>query len=287
MEEDETLEDPASEDVKSTSAKLVTSCKKLPLLRAMEREHPTVTLDVGTLAVNARRAQENKFEAANESTDTANTPGVALNNANTPDVAGEVVKVLKTVVRLAAATKRECQQLIGRFVEHIANVGASNEDRELLDLICGRITEDEKKKFAMNTQDKNDTVEECNETEGKEGTGVLFLRSLLTYLYSGNFPIEKGTGIQVNKFIRRMENLGFLKREKNRGALNTRSTYPGSSILRSAASQMAAELTRHYRTGTLELHEMVMAGSGGKVTLTRYGTTYSTLTSAIALLTSP
>jgi len=71
--------------------------RKVDLVRAIQWEHPTVTLDIGTVSGNVKRALQDE-----------------------PDFAPEVFRCLGECVCLAANTKRSCQQLVGRLIERVA-----------------------------------------------------------------------------------------------------------------------------------------------------------------------
>ncbi|KAF9176184.1 hypothetical protein BGZ49_006564, partial [Haplosporangium sp. Z 27] len=87
---------------------------------AMRWEHPIVALDIGTLSANIKGALEDE------------------------ELANETLAWLREAVRTAAKIKKECQFLIGRFIEALLLRGNFVEsDRTLLDMICPRIPEAE------------------------------------------------------------------------------------------------------------------------------------------------
>ncbi|KAG0222161.1 hypothetical protein BGW42_006817, partial [Actinomortierella wolfii] len=107
-------EEPVSEaatQIKQEIKPKLTDPSKLSLVRALAWEHPTVTLDIGTLCANAKRAF-----AQHE----------------------VVVETIRRAVREATDVKRRCQEIIGMFLERVFSNGVllKNEDRELLDYLC-------------------------------------------------------------------------------------------------------------------------------------------------------
>ncbi|KAK3819889.1 MAG: hypothetical protein J3Q66DRAFT_367938 [Benniella sp.] len=91
---------------------------KAGLVRGMSWEHPTITMDVGTLSVNIKRAM-------------GESPLVS-----------EVKSCLKDAVRLAFESKRRGQQIIGQYVEAIFATGAelSSIDRDILNSMCPSVS---------------------------------------------------------------------------------------------------------------------------------------------------
>ncbi|KAK3821501.1 MAG: hypothetical protein J3Q66DRAFT_333459 [Benniella sp.] len=228
---DSSAQESSNKKPRGTPPGAITSRKKLTLLNAMGLEHPTVTLDVGTLHVNSKRALTNHSR-----------------------VQKEVCKVLRKVTRLAADIKRKYQRLIGLFIERISTGEISEDDRPFLDLICERLPPEQLLRVDEPEEDPD------NEETGNQTNQKGFALSLMTYLYSNNLPSSKGVGPQVQAFIRRLEQLGLLT-PKNPWDMNARREFPGSSVLSSAASQVTSEMKRFYRKGTLELQAKLTAKS--------------------------
>lgn len=79
----------------------------------MDREHPIVTLTVGTLRANVKRA-----------------------SGGQDNVAEEALSTVQEIVRIAWGVKRKAQALIGRFVQQVSAGPHSSMDIELLHAIC-------------------------------------------------------------------------------------------------------------------------------------------------------
>jgi len=133
---------------------------KLQIIRALQWQHPTVTLDVGTLEANTKRVTE-----GNES--------------------AEVLRCLREAVHQAADLKRSCLQLLGRFVERVTDPTATFTkeqkalDRDLQDLICPRISG-----TSQDEDDEDERVNDDTDSEANEDIQQSFLKKLVTYLHS-------------------------------------------------------------------------------------------------------
>ncbi|KAI1285016.1 hypothetical protein EDD11_001117, partial [Mortierella claussenii] len=82
----------------------VANMSKVELIRTLAREHPSSTLDIGTVSANVKEAL-----------------------SGGPDLALQVVSCLREAVRLAANTKRRCQGLIAQYIEQLASPGVFQE----------------------------------------------------------------------------------------------------------------------------------------------------------------
>ena len=216
--------------------------RKVDLKRAMFREHPISTLEIGTVRANARAALRH--------------PPADMSTLQVPwaDVTSAVDQCLKDVTKLASDTKTSCQLLVGRFVERLgAQDVISSSDRALLDLICPRIPVKGTQGGAGLRASTTDTVDD--ETE-EQSSHAQFFTSLATYVYSGSCPSSSKTGRQVARFINRAHELGLCEKV-DRGAIRRAMPYPGSIFLRSVGTQLANEYKRHFKQGTLTMFDKV------------------------------
>ncbi|KAF9107421.1 hypothetical protein BGX27_008758, partial [Mortierella sp. AM989] len=180
----------------------------------MRWEHPIVTLDVGALSANVKRAIEND------------------------ELVKETLTHLRRAVCAAGNIKKECQLHIGRFIESVFTQPTFKvSDRKLLDGICPRISM---------AEGNEDEVGEDAEAGNGGDISVSSLRSLMIYLYSGNTP--KGL---VEKFVTRAQTFGLLKVSRDRSELNRTMEFTPSSLLPSMGSQLSAKVKRMYRKGKL------------------------------------
>jgi len=207
---------------KDKMAKTPDEMEKAELLRALRWEHPVVTLDVGTLKANVRRAQQGK-----------------------EDLSTEVMRCLKEAVRLAADTKRSCQRLIGRFIECIMAPGVFQEaDREFLDHICPRISKE------MLYNDEGEKQEPDDEDKSAQG---LFIGMLLRYLLSDVQSRDTTViGKRMARFLTRVRSLGLLS-----GKRTLKPNYPGSLLLESVGRELCRELKKTYIHGSKALQDEV------------------------------
>ncbi|KAK5814307.1 hypothetical protein F5H01DRAFT_22909 [Linnemannia elongata] len=211
------------------------------MMNALCFEHPIVTLDLDRLSSNVHAAVEND------------------------PLSKVILECIRGAVRVACDSKRHCQMLIGLYLEDLfyppPTPGAprpavpvaviSQQDQAILDNLCPRLSSSE-----MN--DDNNNVSSAGDGQD-DGSNAPFIHSLLTFLYSGNLPTKGKTGSAVNTFIGRLQEMGHLEKSQVAKADMIKSVkeYTPSFVARSVASQMSAELKRHYRHGTKMVSEKV------------------------------
>ena len=190
---------------------------KLQIIRALQWQHPTVTLDVGTLEANTKRVTE-----GNES--------------------AEVLRCLREAVHQAADLKRSCLQLLGRFVERVTDPTATFTkeqkalDRDLQDLICPRISG-----TSLDEDDEDERVNDDTDSEANEDIQQSFLKKLVTYLHSRKDIQGDSVDVQRTKaFIHRAEGLHLLE-PRDMAAIQNMMAYPGSVLARNISMQMSVE----------------------------------------------
>ncbi|KAF8920912.1 hypothetical protein BGZ58_004253, partial [Dissophora ornata] len=237
---------------------VVTDQKKKTLLKALDFEHPLVSLDTGTLRTNVRTVHKTE-----------------------PSLGDEVMRCIQRAVQEASSVKRRCQRLVGMYLENVLSHNSINDtDRDILDHLCSRLSEKDVNQAekqvtatatATNTststssatissttlasapeeeeEDKNDTREDEDSSQNKQ---QVFLQSVMGCLYSKNRPTGGST---ANKFIARLEELDLLGTEEilPQGSLQQKTDDTPSNLVRSVASQMSVELKKHYKNGSCEL----------------------------------
>ncbi|KAI7830340.1 hypothetical protein BC939DRAFT_305927 [Gamsiella multidivaricata] len=211
------------------------------MMDALSFEHPTVTLDFDCLSTNVCAAVGDDL------------------------VSKAIVECIRGAVQVAWDTKTHCHMLIGLYLEDLfyprplpgaprpaAPVATvSDKDQAVLDSLCPRLMSKEMR----DDSDDGSTVEDGQD----DGSNTPFVQSFLNFLYSGNLPGNGKVGSAVNTFIsclQEMEHLEKLQLAKADMLRNVKD-YTPCFVVRSVASQLAAELRRHYRHGTKKLSEQV------------------------------
>ncbi|KAF9969934.1 hypothetical protein BGZ75_002526, partial [Mortierella antarctica] len=145
---------------------------KKQLLNALNWEHPTATLNVGTLSANCKEALQED-----------------------PALQQEVLHCIREAVRAASQVKRACQGLIGRYIERLSKPGVfQSSDRDVLDCICPRISPSDIAPAAESSVDQDDKPQDTSDLDEKGDNYQEFIATLLRYLYSGNYPKTTGVG---------------------------------------------------------------------------------------------
>jgi hypothetical protein len=253
----------------------VDNMDKKNLVLAMQRDHPTRTLNIGTLNANATRALQKKFP-----------PSAAA-------IFLPKVKIsLQRVTRLSAQIKRTCERAIGSSLERLSldyieeddiadgtttegtavdgtAVGSSTGnikhkqslkkvpeiDRLILEKLCPAFSEKDLAAFGNRVEQEpvnSETVDEHDDSNDNKNEPLQFLLSLCNAIHSRTFPNEKGIGVHVCAFIKQA-NMSLPPMTKDRTPLE----YAGSAFLRSTAVQLSIELRKHYKNGSIELCKQV------------------------------
>ncbi|KAF9323508.1 hypothetical protein BGZ91_003538 [Linnemannia elongata] len=223
----------------------VTNMVKKDLVDAMAWDHPTRTLELGTINSNVTRAL-NKDHSQPE-------PSVLL---------PRIKSCLSRVVRLSSKVKRTCQIAIGLYIEQLALHHIQEDERRKEDNKENGETEDDgkeddgKKEKEGQEKDlanfsKGETEQEPTTQEGledvddsgeKRNIQLQFLSCLLTAIYTAKRPSVKEKEVAGKATI-----------VPGMPANGIEVEYPGSSFLRSAAVQLCVELKKHYKNGTIDL----------------------------------
>ncbi|KAK3813605.1 MAG: hypothetical protein J3R72DRAFT_61834 [Linnemannia gamsii] len=133
----------------------------------------------------------------------------------------------------------------------------TKDERDTLDYLCERV---ELKVNKCGDDDADDSQKDsCDlDAEGKENKQFLFLRSLLTYLYSRNLPGRNSKiGKAVSTFINILVGLQLFDISRNRSEINETMLFTASSLVRSVAGQLSVELKKMYSNGSHLLYDQV------------------------------
>lgn len=202
---------------------------KKDLVLAMVREHPTVTLDLGTVQANVRRSPVE------------------------PVLEPHIMTCLQDITQTATRIKRTGQKLLGLFVE-AAFVSPEPSDRDILDYLCPRVTS----KVGSEEQEEDEDDQDEEDPEYSKSEYVQFFNVLLHYLYNDHpINIKTTIGKRVQQFIDRAVELQVWQAIDNRSEIVQRMPYPATHLLRSVASQLCTEVKRMYTHGSIELEKKV------------------------------
>lgn len=216
----------------------VTNMKKKDLVRAMAWDHPTRTLDLGTVNSNCTRALKRKFGQQELST-----------------LLPRIKESLARMVRQASQTKRTCQSAIGQYIEHLAlyciddeedeevtipegegqveekgqtiagkeqveqekgqeeqgKEGGSSrkrlkkvlhpDDRNLLDLLCSGFSSKDlidTNEDEMEESDMQEDMQDVDDSDDKKNLQLQFITILINAIYSRKYPNIKGKEVVRN-----------------------------------------------------------------------------------------
>ncbi|KAF9343858.1 hypothetical protein BGX26_005115, partial [Mortierella sp. AD094] len=238
---------PAPKSLSDSTAKT----DKLGIARMMNYQHPTISLYIGTLSANVKRALPNQDRLQQE-----------------------VMSVHSKAASEAARIKRQAQMLIGKYIECLVEKGLERldaEDQKFLDLLCPRVIMKDVKNNADDAtedddddelaclveedyDDEEDRDEDNSDLGGQGGDGNaqrLFLSSFLVHLYSGNLPTKP----EAAKFIDRLKGLHPYNPPRTRAEINQTMPFRPTDLVRSVVGQLKGELKRMYKRGACDLHK--------------------------------
>lgn len=215
------------------------------MLDEMMWEHPTVTLDLGNLKDNVEAVVSDSGASQ------------------------AIIDRIQEAVHEASSTKRRGQELIGKYIQAVFYphpapgeqcpknpLAVTNcMDMAILDQLCPRLASKE-----LAEDDEHDNGVEDGHGEGKK---THFLKTFLTFLYSGNMPSASssvGVAATVNSFIHRLQVLDLLPKSDKPEAeiIKNVKDFTPNYLIRSVAMQLSAELKWQYKYGCKALSEKVM-----------------------------
>lgn len=193
-----------------------------PVLKALDFEHPIVTLEFGSLHKNIVDVLQDK-----------------------PDVARSVEECLRAVVRRANDAKRQFQRVLGSYLSLVFSEEVQQVDRRFLNHLCENVGH----------QDASNTVNDTSSISDKKDHDILpsttkqssFIQAILVAMISGKIP---PSGV-ARDFFARLKGLGLIDSD----IPTTR--YPASIIARSISCQLCVQLKKHFKYGTMSLHQKV------------------------------
>ncbi|KAF9305711.1 hypothetical protein BG003_001245 [Podila horticola] len=155
---------------------------KKDLVLALQWEHPTRTLDIGTINANVSRALK-VFPAPHQES-----------------YLPRIKTCLADITRLAARTKRTCQQAIGQYLERLSLQDIDEVDKIILGKLCPPFSAQDMVEESEGLQENQD----LDESNDNSNYPLLFFMSLLNAIYSSKSPLSTGkTGPVVRMFMDR------------------------------------------------------------------------------------
>lgn len=239
---------------------------KQQLINAMAREHSIVSLPVGTVKANSKRA------AVIATTDTKKQQQQQQ----------EVATCILDIVEHARVTKRHAQEFLGAFIEAVFERGVTEDDRSILSSLCPAVesrirvvsqassstyassggtdkeTDDSDEENNDSDKENNDSDKENNgsddpdsEPSDAERPFIAFYQSLLAYIYSRKATSRKG---KVGKLLDCATTLGIaLPPVASRTV-----SYPTKELLESTAKQLYQSIKKMYCNGSIAFEKKVM-----------------------------
>lgn len=225
---------------------------KQQLINAMAREHSIVSLPVGTVKANSKRA------AVIATTDTKKQQQQQQ----------EVATCILDIVEHARVTKRHAQEFLGAFIEAVFERGVTEDDRSILSSLCPAV---ESRIRVVSQASSSTYASSCGtdkETDGsdEENNGsddpdsepsdadrpfIAFYQSLLAYIYSRKATSRKG---KIGKLLDCATTLGIaLPPVASRTV-----SYPTKELLESTAKQLYQSIKKMYCNGSIAFEKKVM-----------------------------
>ncbi|KAF8923849.1 hypothetical protein BGZ47_004421, partial [Haplosporangium gracile] len=257
----------------------------MQLIKAMMWEHPLVSLPVGTIRANSKRA------AAATTADANQLPLSRRQRQHQQQQQQqqqqEVSACILDVVGQARVTKRHAQEFLGAFIETIFKRGLTEEDRTILNALCpaveskirvspepnhdsqassnssaGTLAEDGGQE---DTQDEGlenaeDGVDEDAEPSAMDKPFIAFYQILLGHIYSRKIKSKTVIERQVGQLLARATSLGItLPPVPQRNV-----SYPTSYLLESTTKQLYRSIKMMYRNGSVALEEKINSQANGQ-----------------------
>ncbi|KAG0246850.1 hypothetical protein BG011_002316, partial [Mortierella polycephala] len=138
-----------------------------------------------------------------------------------------------------------------------ARKGAVTEvERNILLSFCGQV----KPKDANEGEDDigDEKEEDSSDIQSRQDLGYCFILSFMTYLYSGNYPKKDSkAGATANDLVDWLVKRNIYHPIRSHADIRALMPFTPSSLVRSVAGQLAAELKRMYGHGSRDLQDKV------------------------------
>ncbi|OAQ28241.1 hypothetical protein K457DRAFT_590354 [Linnemannia elongata AG-77] len=252
---------------------------KAQLINAMVYEHPLVSLQVGTVNANSKRA------AAATTTNANQLPSSEQQKQQQQQ---EVSACILDIVGQVRATKRHAQEFLGTFIETLSESGLTENDRIILYSLCpvveskirtvpqpnqdsqarssssaGTPTKAEGNKDTEDEgdEDAEDEDDEDAEDEGNEDAEpsamdkpfFAFYQILLAHIYSRKIKFKTVAERQVGQLLTRATSLGITLPSVPPRDIS----YQTSGLLESTTKQLYRSIKKMYRNGSVALEKKI------------------------------
>ncbi|KAK5815552.1 hypothetical protein F5H01DRAFT_405658 [Linnemannia elongata] len=252
---------------------------KAQLINAMMYEHPLVSLQVGTVNANSKRA------AAATTTNANQLPSSEQQKQQQQQ---EVSACILDIVGQVRATKRHAQEFLGTFIETVFESGLTENDRIILYSLCpvveskirmvpqpkqdsqarssssaGTPTKVEGNKDTEDEgdEDAEDEGDEDAENEGDEDAEpsamdkpfFAFYQILLAHIYSRKIKFKTVAERQVGQLLTRATSLGITLPSVPPRDIS----YQTNGLLESTTKQLYCSIKKMYRNGSVALEKKI------------------------------
>lgn len=242
---------------------------KSQLINAMAFEHPLVSLSVGTVNANSKRA------AAATTTNANQLPSSEQQQQQQQQ---EVSTCILDIVGQVRVTKRHAHEFLGVFIETVFEHGLTENDRAILYSLCpaveskirmapqpnqdsqasssssaGTPIEDESEEDVEDDDDEDDGDEDA-EPSARDKPFIAFYQILLAHIYSRKIKSKTVAERQVGQLLARATSLGIaLPPVPPRNV-----SYPTIGLLGSTTKQLYRSIRMMYRNGSVALEKKVI-----------------------------
>ncbi|KAF9987064.1 hypothetical protein BGZ79_005256, partial [Entomortierella chlamydospora] len=225
---------------------------KMQLVKALAWEHPLVTLPVGTVDANCRRA--------------AGSFDQPIPLRQQEQQSHEVSACIQDVVQQVQVTKRHTQEFLGSYIETAFKQGLTADDRDILSFLCPPVESKVKDGTSINSKSTSSARTDDDEGDEDEDSGgddiesepsaadksfLAFYTILMTRVYSRKKVLKTVAQKQVDKLFSRAAALGI---DLPPVPCRTR-TYSTTSLLESTVNQIYKSMKTMYRNGSIALEK--------------------------------
>jgi len=237
---------------------------KAQLINAMVYEHPLVSLQVGTVNANSKRA------AAATTTNANQLPSSEQQKQQQQQ---EVSACILDIVGQVRATKRHAQEFLGTFIETVFESGLTENDRIILYSLCPVVeskirmvpqpNQDSQARSsssagtptkAEGNKDTEDEGDEDAEPSAMDKPFFAFYQILLAHIYSRKIKFKTVAERQVGQLLTRATSLGITLPSVPPRDIS----YQTNGLLESTTKQLYCSIKKVYRNGSVALEKKVM-----------------------------